>query len=385
MKMPNLWCLSALVFISLVSHATAATYRTSELTCEGSEYAIRTCILSNVVVWNKKVYFISEDSDTSLPPMRLHTFHKLEMDEKDKQVQDFVEVVKPTSLPFSGAANATSYAAGAAVVRTHTGNWFHSFSEDGGNWATRICKTLKICTYSDFHAQNFLLLFLDAAPPATGNYGDFHLCFGEPLILKDTNADDARVVDRLLVGVGDECNARHCHQWSIITLPQVASMLQLSKNVSVPGARFSLVYLEGMTWREAAALFNDADVVVVPHGAQSSNVVFMPMQSQAVHVANDEAHANGTASVMTEAGKYIELQEQGLIVSPLNETFVDVDKAVKEYGGLDSWSKEDFGVLIGKHWCPHSTHASCPDFNIFSRVLHYSPAATVLKAEVLDH
>lgn len=105
------------------------------------------------------------------------------------------------------------------------------------------------------------------------------------------NASNALPCSRLLAG--------NCREQVLTTCPlrQVFSMLTLSKNITAPGARFSLLYLEGMGWKDVAALFNDADVILVAHGAQAANVVFMPLKSQGVHVANMEGHAQGTASL----------------------------------------------------------------------------------------
>ena len=60
-------------------------------------------------------------------------------------------------------------------------------------------------------------------------------------------------------------------------------------------ATFSLTFLEGMHWKEAAALFDGADVVVTPHGAQASGAVFMPHDSQFLHFANNAGHKQSTA------------------------------------------------------------------------------------------
>lgn len=59
-------------------------------------------------------------------------------------------------------------------------------------------------------------------------------------------------------------------------------------------ATFSLSFLEDMNWKDAAAVFDAADVVVTPHGAQASGALFMPHDSQFVHLASNPSHANGT-------------------------------------------------------------------------------------------
>ena len=64
------------------------------------------------------------------------------------------------------------------------------------------------------------------------------------------------------------------------------------------GASFSLNFLEGMPWRQAAALFDRADIVVSPHGAQTSQALFLPLHSQFLHLDNNAGHAMLTAFVI---------------------------------------------------------------------------------------
>ena len=64
------------------------------------------------------------------------------------------------------------------------------------------------------------------------------------------------------------------------------------------GASFSLIFLEGMHWKQAAALFDQADVVVSPHGAQTSQALFLPLHSQFLHLDNNAGHAMLTAFVI---------------------------------------------------------------------------------------
>ena len=64
-------------------------------------------------------------------------------------------------------------------------------------------------------------------------------------------------------------------------------------------ATFALAFLEGVHWKQAAALFDQADIVVAPHGAQTSQALFMPRNSQFVYMDNSPAHEHGTSFVVT--------------------------------------------------------------------------------------
>ena len=50
---------------------------------------------------------------------------------------------------------------------------------------------------------------------------------------------------------------------------RVQAFAALAEGDSGVDATFALAFLEGMHWKKAASLFNRADVVVSPHGAQA--------------------------------------------------------------------------------------------------------------------
>ena len=58
--------------------------------------------------------------------------------------------------------------------------------------------------------QESVLVFLDQAGPALGNFGDVHACWGQSVLLRFAPETEVLTVQRLLVGVGDECNPPHC-------------------------------------------------------------------------------------------------------------------------------------------------------------------------------
>ena len=65
-----------------------------------------------------------------------------------------------------------------------------------------------------------------------------------------------------------------------------------------PNVSFSLMPLEKMHWKQAAALFATTDIVVFPHGAQTSSALFMPMRSEAVHISASLTHTIANRAVI---------------------------------------------------------------------------------------
>ena len=101
-----------------------------------------------------------------------------------------------------------------------------------------------------------------------------------------------------------DAELQHEHKKSLqsTTLTARLLLLQVYAHFTEQGpnasATFSLKFLEGMNWKQAAALFDQADIVVSPHGAQTSQALFMPMHGQFVHMDNNAGHAMLTAFVI---------------------------------------------------------------------------------------
>lgn len=62
------------------------------------------------------------------------------------------------------------------------------------------------------------MLFLDDAGKAWGNFEDIQHCWGRPALLRKVHEQEVLLVERLLVGVGDECNTEHCLRHAFLAI-----------------------------------------------------------------------------------------------------------------------------------------------------------------------
>ena len=148
-------------------------------------------------------------------------------------VQDVVTVAQHDSLPFASADIQSTIQSAVLYKRTHTGNWFHTFTEDTAQIFDQFCRYLGLCDGADFAQvrsypampasssspaaeagpgmQGTAVLTTDGGGPAGGNFGEVLACYGQNINVLGAEGPPV-LVKRLAVGTGDHCNPNHCYE-----------------------------------------------------------------------------------------------------------------------------------------------------------------------------
>ncbi|KAK9809150.1 hypothetical protein WJX72_010240 [[Myrmecia] bisecta] len=393
----------------------------ASIECNSAQYAFRVCKLRHVVLWKGKIW-LPTTGKLHIPDVRLHDFflHNSK-NSQDVQLRDIAKLVAPADLPVLNAANVSHHAHAALIWRLHVANWYHAWADTAANTFIRLCTHFGYCEYGAKGFEDMLLVWLDPAPwqwvlPAVN---EAMACFGRTHVsLHDSLGDVAYVIDELLVGVGNECRTSYCYDrqegMHAITPQHLEGWVRFARRcVGLPaeppmrmakprvvflnrayqagrsvltmgeayahfhvlggqdwGASYELVYLEGASLREQAALFNQADILVIPHGAAVADLTFLPHASVVVDVSGHEAHQSFNVDHLHLLKPFLNTMSLSIMLASEAELEPITGKILRLEDAFRDWPGEEKLAFLLSADCPYE-HEFCRDVNIRSKLFNY--------------